>query len=141
VTLPEPLNSLDSLTWSVYADCLEEHQAPDVQVQRARRVAKRLRARTPKRVLCVEAWHYLSDDFGMPGWRALTPGLINWDVLFGGFPVKGEWLMPNAARLRTRQRITSRYRGTVLDFLDMHLHVPSLARAYFTAIARNVRLS
>jgi hypothetical protein len=139
--LPEPLDSLDSFTWSVYADCLEEHRAPDVQVRRARRIAHSLVKGAPKRVLCVEAWHYLSNDFGMPGWRALTPGLINWDVLFEGFPVKGEWLMPNAARLRTRQRITSRYRGTVRDFPDMHLHVPSLARAYFTAIARNVRLN
>jgi hypothetical protein len=129
VILPEPLDSLDSLTWSVYADCLEEHQAPDVQVQRARRVAKRLLAHAPKRVLCVEAWLYLWDDFVMPGWRAIE-----------GLAVKGEWLMPNAARLRTRQCITSRYRGTVLDFPDMHLHVPSFARAYFTAIARNVRL-
>jgi hypothetical protein len=139
--LPEPLDSLDSLTWSVYADCLEEHQASDVQVQRARRVAKRLLKRAPKRVLCVDVWRYHSDVFGVPGWRVLTPGPIHWDGLFGGFPVKGEWLMPNAARLRTRQRITSRYRATVLDFLNMHLHVPSLARAYFTVIARNVRLS
>jgi hypothetical protein len=140
VTLPEPLNSLDSLTWSVYADCLEEHQATDVQVRRARRIAKRLLARVPKRVLCVEIWNYYSVSFSMPGWRVLTPGPINWDGLFEGGSVKGEWLMPYAARIRTRQLIPSPHRATVLDFPDMHLHVPSLARAYFTAIARNVRL-
>jgi hypothetical protein len=141
VILPEPLGSLDSLTWSVYADCLEEHRAPDVQVRRARRIAKRLLKRAPKRVLGVEIWNYYSVSFSMPGWRALTPGPINWDGLFEGFPVRGEWLMLHAAYLRTRQGITSRYRATVLDFPDMHVHVPSLARAYFTAIASNVRLS
>lgn len=139
--LPEPLDSLDSFTWSVYADCLEEHQAPDVQVRRARRIAKRLLARAPKRVLCVEVpLGAVRHACTLAWWHVLTPGPINWDGLFEGGPVEGEWLMPHAARLRTGRRIASWYRATVLDFPDMHLHVPSLARAYFTAIARHVRL-
>jgi hypothetical protein len=139
VILPEPLDSLDALTWSVYADCLEEHQAHDVQVRRARRVAHSFRARAPKRVLCVNL-PWVSLKYSCPAWHLLSPGPINWSTIFQGDPVKGQWLTPGLAEIQTREHVWPGYLATVLDFPDMHLHVPSLARAYFTAIARNVRL-
>jgi hypothetical protein len=42
IRLDEPLGSLDPVEWSIYADNLEDHDAPVRLVRRARRVAKAL---------------------------------------------------------------------------------------------------